>query len=183
MAFLGFLRDDKFSDISQKKWEQSRARLEVDNQDLVKKIKNADKDYEVKKTVAARPSTTPAEMKIAALDMNRLKTLNNRLNTELLDGLRQIELADFAIAKKQAETRSKNSDTAIGHLSLEQLEEEMKTAKILANTERSAEETAIRMMATDTTELEERMTAGTSDALAEIEALRKENESSEGRFG
>ena len=149
----------------------------------MKKIKNSDKDYEVKKTVAARPGTTSAEMKIAALDMNRLKTLTNRLNTELLDGLRQIELADFAIAKKQAEARSKKSDTAIGHLNLEQLEDEMKKAKITENTQRSAEETAIRMMATDTTELEERMTAGTSDALAEIEALRKENESSEGRFG
>ena len=182
MAFLGFLRDDKFSDISQKKWEQSRDRLEVDLQDLVKKIKLADKDYEVKKTVAARPGTTSAEMRLAALDMNKLKTLSNRLNTELLDGSREKELADFAIAKKQAEARSKKSDTRIGHLNMEQLEEELKKAKMQENRERSAEETAIRMMATDTTELEERMTAGTSDALAEIEALRKENERSEGSF-
>ena len=68
-------------------------------------------------------------------------------------------------------------------MNMTQLKEKLKERKIKENRERETEETAIRMMATDTTELEERMTAGTSDALAEIEALRKENESSEGRFG
>ena len=183
MAFLGFLRDDKFSDISKKNWEQQRDRLTVDLQDLVKEIKNTDKDYEVKKAVAARSGTTPAEMKIAALGMNQLKTRSNELNTQLLDGIREKELADFAIAEKEKEARSKKSNTRIGHMNMTQLKEKLKERKIKENRERETEETAIRMMATDTTELEERMTAGTSDALAEIEALRKENESSEGRFG
>ncbi len=127
MGILWFAGAKKLEDLKVKDMRKERIRQEVDQDQLITRIRRAGGEYEGYLDAASEPGTTNAEIEVAAYKMDRAMRRKTKAEANLQDVMTRIQVIDSTvdILEQRKELEKKGVWKVIASMDEDRLQEQL----------------------------------------------------------